>query len=157
MAERSPSPEYTTTFRLGLASFKPVAKGIARPCVVWNESRFTYPATRPVQPMPETRASDCKSIFDSISARANEFTVVPMPHPGHQICGMRSLRRNCSTGLTTSLFKMFGSKLSLIGWPPRLLSKCLAGYELRRRRAIQRMSWLDQRQRALLLAPSVQD
>ena len=30
---------------------------MARPCVVWNESSFTYPATRPVQPMPETTAS----------------------------------------------------------------------------------------------------
>ena len=40
MAERSPSPEYTTTFSFGLDSFRPVANGIARPCVVWNESRF---------------------------------------------------------------------------------------------------------------------
>ena len=40
MANRSPSPEYTTTFSLGLASFSPVAKGIARPWVVWNESSF---------------------------------------------------------------------------------------------------------------------
>jgi len=34
--------------------------------------------------MPETRASDPKSIFESIRARAKEFTVVPIPHPGHQ-------------------------------------------------------------------------
>ena len=37
MLERSPSPLITTTFRSGFASFKPVAKGMARPCVVWNE------------------------------------------------------------------------------------------------------------------------
>jgi len=35
--------------------------------------------------------------------------VVPMPHPGHQICGMRSLRRNCSTGLTASLLECLAS------------------------------------------------
>ena len=29
-----------------------------------------------------------------ISARAKQLTVVPMPQPGHQMCGMRSMRRN---------------------------------------------------------------
>ena len=29
MAERSPSPAYTTTVRFGFASFSPVAKGVA--------------------------------------------------------------------------------------------------------------------------------
>jgi hypothetical protein len=42
-----------------------------------------------------------------IDERAREeFTVVPMPHPGHQMCGTRSLRRNCSTGLTTSSLRI---------------------------------------------------
>ena len=39
----------------------------------------------------------------SISARAKQLTVVPMPHPGHQMCGMRSVRRNGSTGLTVDV------------------------------------------------------
>ena len=30
--------------------------------------------------------------------RAKQFTVVPMPHPAHQMCGIRSIRRNGSTG-----------------------------------------------------------
>jgi len=34
-----------------------------------------------------------RSIFESMRARAKELTVVPMPHPGHQICGIRSVRR----------------------------------------------------------------
>ena len=41
IAKRSPSPEKTTTLSSGFASFMPVAKGIARPWVVWKESRFT--------------------------------------------------------------------------------------------------------------------
>src|SRR3974390_629303 len=127
IADRSPSPEYTTTFNLGFASFSPVANGIARPCVVWKESSFTYPATRPVHPMPETNASDCRSTFDSIKARANEFTVVPIPHPGHHMCGIRSVRRNGSTGFTVS------SKTFSIGLPPRWLEEFLRDCELHRR------------------------
>ena len=38
MANRSPSPENTMTFRSGLVSWRPVAKGIALPWVVWKES-----------------------------------------------------------------------------------------------------------------------
>jgi len=85
MAVRSPSPLYTTTFSSGLASFNPVANGIARPCVVWNESRFRYPATRPEQPIPETIATLSRSAPLPLSACAKQFTVVPMPHPGHQM------------------------------------------------------------------------
>ena len=40
--------------------------------------------------MPETIARDCTSIFASIKAREKQLTVVPMPQPGHQMCGMRS-------------------------------------------------------------------
>ena len=29
-----------------------------------------------------------------------QFTVVPMPQPGHQMCGILSIRRNGSTGFT---------------------------------------------------------
>jgi hypothetical protein len=61
--------------------------------------------------MAETSARDCRSIFDSIRARAKQFTVVPMPLPGHQMCGMRSLRKKGSTGLVTLSV--------LIGSPPR--------------------------------------
>src|SRR3954451_11484867 len=39
-----------------------------------------------------------RSTLESSNARVKELTVVPMPHPGHQMCGMRSMRRNCSTG-----------------------------------------------------------
>ena len=52
--------------------------------------------------MPETIATRSRLRLDSSSARAKQFTVVPMPQPGHQMCGMRSVRRNGSTGLTTS-------------------------------------------------------
>jgi hypothetical protein len=63
-----------------------------------------------VQPIPETSASDCKSILDAISAREKQLTVVPMPHPGHQMCGIRSVRKKGSTGWVTLM--------RLIGWPP---------------------------------------
>jgi len=116
MANRSPSPEYTTTFSLGFASFNPVAKGIARPCVVWNESCFMYPATRPVQPMPETIDTFCRSTLESISARLKQFTLVPMPHPGHQMCGMRSVRRNGSTGLLGLVMFIVALIASPPGW-----------------------------------------
>src|SRR5208337_1482760 len=59
-----------------------------------------YPATRPVQPIPETTATFSRGSLDSTSARAKQFTVVPIPQPGHQMCGMRSVRRKGSTGLT---------------------------------------------------------
>ena len=38
MANRSPSPEKTITFSSGLAILMPLAKGMARPWVVWKES-----------------------------------------------------------------------------------------------------------------------
>jgi len=93
----------------------PVAKGIARPWVVWNESTFMYPATRPVHPMPETTATLFRSISDSSRARAKQLTVVPMPQPGHQIDGMRSMRRYLLTG-----FSLTGG---LIERPPRSPSR----------------------------------
>ncbi len=99
MAVRSPSPLYTTTLSSGFASFRPVANGIARPCVVWKESRFRYPATLPEQPIPETTATLSRSSPLDSSAWAKQLTVVPIPHPGHQMWGMRSMRRNASTGL----------------------------------------------------------
>ena len=34
-----------------------------------------------------------RSVLDSSSARVKQLTVVPMPQPGHQMCGMRSVRR----------------------------------------------------------------
>src|SRR5215469_18732541 len=49
--------------------------------------------------MPETSAMDLRSTLDSISARAKQLTVVPMPQPGHQMCGIRSVRRKGSAGL----------------------------------------------------------
>src|SRR5262252_5252555 len=101
----------------------PVANGMARPCVVWKESSFTYPATRPVQPIPETSASVFRSTFDSISACAKQFTVVPIPQPGHQMCGMRSERRNGSTGFTGVGF----TRVVVIGRPPGLRQESLPG------------------------------
>src|SRR6516165_5520785 len=137
------------TFSLGFASFNPVAKGIARPWVVWKESSFTYPATRPVQPIPETRAREFRSIFDSINARANEFTVVPMPHPGHQMCGMRSVRRKGSTGLTTLS--------SLIGWPPGSRSRFRWDRVLLRLHAVRTRFLLCLQRRVQLLGPFARD
>jgi hypothetical protein len=72
---------------------RPVAKGMARPCVVWKLSIFRYPATRPVQPIPLTTAMLSRSRPLSVRARVKQFTVVPMPQPGHQMWGMRSWRR----------------------------------------------------------------
>src|ERR1019366_1165750 len=99
IANRSPSPEYTTTCSSGLESLSPVANGMARPWGVWKLSRLAYPATRPVQPMPETIATLSRFSFELSSARAKQFTVVPMPQAGHHMCGMRSMRRKGSTGL----------------------------------------------------------
>src|SRR5581483_10640363 len=61
------------TFSLGFASFRPVANGMARPCVVWNESSFTYPATRPVQPMPLTTATESRSSLDTRYAGCDRY------------------------------------------------------------------------------------
>ena len=60
------------------------------------------------------RSPDRSSIRSA--RRAKQFTVVPMPQPGHQMCGMRSLRRNGSTGLIEwSIVQSVRS----IGLPPR--------------------------------------
>src|ERR1019366_2248481 len=72
---------------------------MARPWVVWKLSRLAYPATRPVQPMPDTIATLFRLSLELSSALAKQFTVVPMPQAGHQMCGMRSMRRKGSTGL----------------------------------------------------------
>ena len=40
MPERSPSPEKTVTSSSGRPSLRPVAKGMARPWVVWKASSF---------------------------------------------------------------------------------------------------------------------
>ena len=64
-----------------------------------------------------------------------EFTVVPMPHPGHQMCGMRSVRRNGSTGFTVSSLENFS-----IGLPPRWRSGFRQDCGLRRPREKRRTS-----------------
>src|ERR1035438_10771904 len=91
MAVRSPSPEYTTTCNDGLASFNPVANGMARPCVVWNESSRAYPATRPVQPMPDTTATLSRSALDSSSARVKQLTVVRSEEHTSELQSLRHL------------------------------------------------------------------
>jgi hypothetical protein len=60
-----------------------------------------YPATRPEQPMPLTTTTFFRSSFEFIKARAKELTEVPIPQPGHQMLGSRSLRRNFSVGFST--------------------------------------------------------
>jgi hypothetical protein len=86
------------TVRSGSASFSPMAKGMALPCVVWNESNFRYPAMRPEQPIPETMATFSRGTSSFIRALAKQFTETPIPQPLHQMWGMRSSRRNRSTG-----------------------------------------------------------
>ena len=46
-----------------------------------------------MQPMPETTAVFFKSALAWVRARAKQLTPVPMPHPGHQMLGMRSIRK----------------------------------------------------------------
>ena len=63
-----------------------------------EKSSFTYPATRPVQPIPETTAT----LFISIPALVTPFikavTILPKPQEEHQICGILSIRRKFSIG-----------------------------------------------------------
>src|ERR1019366_2230100 len=90
---------------------------MARPWVVWKLSRLAYPATRPVQPMPETIATLFRFSLELASALAKRFRVVPMPQAGHHMCGMRSIRRKGSTGLVAVIVGSNGISIvaSLIG------------------------------------------
>src|ERR1019366_4153511 len=102
--------------------------------------------------MPETRASDPKSMFDSTSARAKQLTVVPMPHPGHQMWGIRSDRRNGSTGLIG-----VGLMSVVIGQPPGSRREFLPDDARCHRREEQGWFWLSLRRHVLLRGPSVRD
>ncbi len=61
------------------------------------------------------------ALAEGISERADDgfralmkvFNTTPSPHPGHQIWGIRSMRRNSSIGFLSS-----GRSSSLIGLPP---------------------------------------
>ena len=75
-----------------------------------------------------------RSTLESSSARAKQLTVVPMPQPGHQMCGMRSMRRNGSTRDSTR-------ESVLIGSPPRWPSGCRRDRARCRRRAGRERFW----------------
>ncbi len=87
----------------GFESFSPVANGMARPCVVWNESSARIPghAAGASDPRHDRHLIQIQLRVLS-SARVKQLTVVPIPQAGHQMCGMRSMRRNGSTGLRAS-------------------------------------------------------
>src|ERR1035438_8174969 len=102
--------------------------------------------------MPETSARFLVSIFDSIRACAKQLTVVPIPHPGHQMCGMRSERRNGSTGLIG-----VGLMSVVIGQPPGSQQEFLPDDARCLRHGERGLFWLFLRRRVLLHAPSVRD
>src|SRR5579864_9287709 len=87
-----------------------------------------------------------RSALESIRARVKQLTVVPMPQPGHQMWGMRSMRRKGSTGL----------RISLVMPPPRWPAGCLPGDERRRRHGKPEAREPCRRPRAPLPAPSGQ-
>ncbi len=51
MAVQSPSPLATITFKAGLAIFRPLAMGRARPCKVLAVLKSRYPEERLEQPI----------------------------------------------------------------------------------------------------------
>jgi hypothetical protein len=59
---------------------------------------LTYPAPLPEQPIPDTTAAFVKSVTAERMAINAEEKTVPIPHPGHQMCGMRSVRSIVSSG-----------------------------------------------------------
>ncbi len=93
MAVASPSPVTTMTVRSGRAIFTPVAKVIARPCVVWSVFTSTYPGVRLEQPMPETMQISSRERPIRSIARRIALRTIPSPQPGHQISGNLSRRR----------------------------------------------------------------
>ena len=120
IANRSPSPLITATCSSGFASFIPVARAIGRPCVVWKESMFKYPATLPIQPIPETTTILSMSKPNSSMARTKQFIMIPHPHPAHHIGGnlsnLKYLASGCITKLSASLnyfILLIPSKISI--------------------------------------------
>ena len=69
MLVRSPSPLMTTTLSSGFASFRPVAKGMARPCVVWKE--FEFDVAR--DPARAADARDHGDLVHVVTARLDRF------------------------------------------------------------------------------------
>ena len=78
----SPSPVTTITSCFEFAIFSPVANAMARPCVVCNESHFTYPGILEEQPIPDTILIFSKSISDISIALNNVLKIIPFPQPG---------------------------------------------------------------------------
>src|SRR5660398_275301 len=81
----------TTTVNSGWAIFIPVANARARPWMACTVLKSRYPAPRLENPMPVTTTvlSFCRSKASAALRKAP--STVPIPHPGHQMRGRRSV------------------------------------------------------------------